>query len=87
MNNPTGVVLVENYLISTYMSQMIVHNTTKQIILNKTLIQYTQNGKKLSMDFLFKEDYQLMLSWVLSLKILGYVIYNNLINYLLFKRA
>lgn len=69
------------------MSQMIVRNTSKQIILNKTLIQYTQNGKNLSMDFLFKEDYQLMLSWVLSLKIPGYVIYNNLINYLLFKRA
>lgn len=76
MNNPIGVVLVDNHMISTSLSQMIVCNATKQIILKKTLIQYTQNREKiLSMDFLFKEDYQLMLFCVLSLKILGYVIY------------
>lgn len=54
MNNPIGVVLVDNHLISTYLSQLIVCNATKQIILKKTLIQYTQNREKFVNGFLIQ---------------------------------
>lgn len=75
MNNPIGVVLVDHHLISTYMSQMIVCNATKQIILKKILIQYTQNGEKIVNGFLIQRGLP-------TNAILGFILKNSRICYI-----